>query len=510
MKLLLTSALAIIGVPLQAQEPGVPIASQGADPVALPAAQEREVTLNWPTAVHTTMEAAPYEVVVRFDVPLAEAEIARFSAAAGGQLGEFRWNDDSLVIRPAAGNRIEAAAQANAIRFRFIPETAGAGPTVTAESGPASEVELELARAQADASAGFPSEARRRLTRLAAAHPADKQIQRALADAEAADGAIAFAARRYRTLDADDRMARRIIAEADGRAAAQFILRHGKTFTQWEGGVEASVQPQFGWSIGGGLRQVTTTAQDVAGNLGYLARIHRSATVGSLTATILIGNQARLTAQVASLFDRPVTGVAARLYVGSPDRQARVVAAYRLPDFSTAEQSWFGGHVSRIGAGGTIRITPELIAQADLAWAGYGLVHRGVQTSTIVASAGADYLILRGTKSLQLSYRLDAEYVRRQDVRLNGIPYIPLSDRENHTIQAIFSVPVRMVQVTAAAGWTKDRFGGDGPTASVGAQANLGENWRLEASGGVSSISRQAVSGTQTYLQVTLTRFLRR
>jgi hypothetical protein len=66
-------------------------------------------------------------------------------------------------------------------------------------------------------------------------------------------------------------------------------------------------------------------------------------------------------------------------------------------------------------------------------------------------------------------------------------------------------------QLTGAAGWTFDRKGKtDGPTANVSGTGRLGAGWRLQASGGVSSISRPGISGRQLYLRVALTRYLGR
>src|SRR3546814_7572480 len=50
------------------------------------------------------------------------------------------------------------------------------------------DVELAIARAQADAAAGYPGLARRRLAPLAAAYPGDRRIQRLLGDMGVAAG----------------------------------------------------------------------------------------------------------------------------------------------------------------------------------------------------------------------------------------------------------------------------------------------------------------------------------
>lgn len=171
-----------------------------------------DIKLVWPEAVRFELESAPYEIVVRYDRRLEAEEIAKFTAAAGKLLGDLRWNDASLVIRPAPGYRIGVEASERALQFRFVKEDDAAPETPQAVAqSPA--IELELTRAGADAAAGYPGQARKRLAILAKAHPAEQQVQRALADAEAADGATALAAHRYKAMGADDRIARRVIAE---------------------------------------------------------------------------------------------------------------------------------------------------------------------------------------------------------------------------------------------------------------------------------------------------------
>ncbi|MCW1381899.1 tetratricopeptide repeat protein [Novosphingobium sp. KCTC 2891] len=466
----------------------------------------REARLDWPGAVQLSMEQGVYELVLRFDRPLDDAEVKRFAAITRPFLADLRWNDDSLVMRPNAGNRIVATPGERSVVVRFVEEDTAANATTPA--GDDSGIELALARAQADAAAGYPGEARRRLEDLAQAYPDNKQVQRALADAEAAEGRTADAAARYLSLAADDPMARRIIGESGGRAAAATIYRDGKTFSQWESGVEASVPLASGLMVGGGVRHIRTTVEGVASASGYLPRARGRLTIADLTANLLTDAGIRISLQGSAMLDKDLAGIGARFVIGSPERQARIYGAYRLPDFSTAEQAVFGGHLSRIGVGGTIRITPELTAQADAGIAGYGLPGGGVRTRTTQVLGGLDYLVLRRPLSVQFSYRLDAEYVDWTRSRANGIPFIPLSNRENHTLQVIMSKPIKSAQITAAAGWTKDRYGGSGPTASVGALANLGDAWRLEASGGVSSISRPAISGRQYFVRVSISRAL--
>ncbi|MEO0031187.1 MAG: hypothetical protein RIS94_945 [Pseudomonadota bacterium] len=478
------------------------------------AASLREAALTWTDKVALSIEPAPHEVVIRFDRPLSDAAIRQFAADTQAFLADLRWNDDSLVMRPTVGNRIVVTQTGNGLLVRFVAEDMSdpdLAATRNADDGADDgSVELALAQSSADAAAGFPAQARQRLAALARAHPGDRQVARALADAEAAEGRTAEAAAGYLSLNADDPMARRIIGEAGGRAVAATIYRDGKTFSQWEASFDASVALADSLMAGVGARHVRTVVDSVSSAGGYLPRVHRNLTIVDATATLRPRAAIVVSLQAAALLEERVAGASARIVFGSPERQLRVFGAYRLPDYSTAEQAAFGGHISRIGAGGTLRLTPELVVQADAGLNGYGLAGTGVRTRTTQVQAGIDLLVMRRPLSMQIVYRLDAEYVDWTRRRGNGLAFIPLSNRENHTLQLVMSKPVRAMQMTVAAGWTKDRYGGNGPTASLGAVANLGDAWRLEASGGVSSISRPAISGRQLFLRLSVSRVLGR
>lgn len=480
-----------------------------------PAAAAREFSLAWPAGVHLNLESAPYEVVVRFDRPIGETVLRDFARNAGGDLADLRWNDNSLVMRAAAGRRIEAAVAGRQLTVRFLADQEAAPASspspVTAGGMLDDDAELTIARAEADAAAGFPEMARRRLAPLAEKYPQDKRIQRLMADSEIAEGSTLLGIARYRDIAADDPFARRAIAEAGGNVTAAATIRGGKVFSQAEGSINALVAIDRDISVGGGVRYMRTKADTVYGPTGFLSDVVSRSVIADLLATIQLARTTRLELQGSAQLDETILGGGARLFVGAPERQGRLVFAYRLPDVATPEQSTFGGHISRVGLGGTLRLTPELVVQADGSWNGYGLRGTGVRTRSIAVSAGADYLIRRGSPSLALSYRLDAEYVGRTQLRPGGLAFIPLSDRENHSFQLVAGKSWPKWQVTAAAGWTFDRLGNtDGPTANISATGRLSDGWRLQASGGVSSISRPGISGRQLYLRVALTRYLGR
>ncbi|KEQ53506.1 hypothetical protein [Sphingobium chlorophenolicum] len=477
------------------------------------AADIRTVDLPWSGDVHLKLDNSGYELVVRFDRPIEDAALKAFAKAAGPDLADLRWNDDSLVLRAAVGRKLEAVADKRALHVRFLPDAdPSPAPATVAEPQVADmDIELAIARAQADAAAGYPDMARRRLAPLAASHPGDKRIQRLLADMEVAEGALALGAGRYRNLAADDPFARQTLAESGGNAAAAVTARGGKLFWQAEAGLNAMVPVDPRFSLGAGFRLFRSEADTVYGPTGILSNRTSRSAIGDLLATVNLGPVSRIELQGSAQLDEKVAGAGLRLFAGPPERQVRLVLAYRLPDLATPEQSTFGGHISRAGIGGSIRLTPELAVQADGGWNGYGLRGTGARTRSFAVAAGFDYLLRRGSPSLAVSYRLDAEYVDRTTLRPNGLAYIPLSDRENHSFQLVSGMSWTRWQLTGAAGWTFDRKGKtDGPTANISATGRLSAGWRLQASGGVSSISRPGISGRQLYLRVALTRYLGR
>ena len=486
------------------------------DQVTMPAPtpEVRQVSLTWGGPVHLELERNPYEVVVRFDRPIGESALKDFAKDAGADLRGLRWNDNSLVVQAASGRRIEAVAEGRKLIVRFLPDgtaIAAAAPPSLSPPAPDPEIELAIARAEADAAAGFPEMARRRLQPLAERYPADKRIQRLMADAEVAEGALLLGAARYREIAADDPFARQAIAEAGGNLTAGVTLRGGKVFWQAEGGINALVPVGPHLSAGAGFRHTRSKADTVYGPTGIQTDVVSHTSIVDLLATVQLARTIRLELQGSAQLDEKLFGAGARLFAGAPERQGRLLLAYRLPDVATPEQSTFGGYVSRAGFGGTLRLTPELSVQADGSWNGYGLRGTGIRTRSASVSAGIDYLLRRRSPSLAVSYRLDAEYVDRVRLRPIGLAYIPLSDRENHSFQLVAGKSWTNWQLTGAAGWTFDRLGNtDGPTANISGTGRLSNGWRLQASGGVSSISRPGISGRQLYLRVALTRYLGR
>lgn len=466
--------------------------------------------LEWSGPVQLQVEGGPQEVVVRFDQPLTDAAIANFAAAARDELADFRWNDTSLVLQPAAGRQLEATVSGSRLQVTFRPDETVTEAQPGDADGDRADVELVLAQAQADAAAGFTGQARKRLASLAQDRPDDLQVQRLLADTEAADGAIGIAARRYRKIAATDRAAKRIMAEADGSLTSSIAARSGSSFSQVDARLfDSRMQLSSGIMLGGGLRQVRTRADNVVSSAGELDDVTAKHLVGELTADMSLGSSASLAVLGAATIDGGPVGASARFNLGSQERQARLMVAYRLPDFLTAEQSVLGGYINKVALGGTIRLSPELTAQGDLGWTAYGLRNSGTAARTLTAAGGFDYLLRRGSPSLAFTYRLDAEHVLDR-VETDGRRLIPLADRENHSVLLITSMPLVGLQFTGAAGWTVDREGdSSGPSASAGAVAQLGDIWRIETVAGVSSVSRPAIPGRQTFLRLSISRSLR-
>ncbi|KQN90380.1 hypothetical protein ASE90_17540 [Sphingomonas sp. Leaf67] len=445
--------------------------------------------LVWPVGTTLSVEGDGGEIVVRADRPIDDRAINRFRDAAGDAIGDLRWNDDSLVLRPAAGRTLRWRHSDNRMTIGFTP---GDDAPVAAVAQDASDLDPQLLTIEADVAAGYPGEGRRRAETLATQHPADRRVIRILADARSADGDAAGATRLYRRLGATDRTARRAAAFAPGAASASVTLRDGSDLSQIESAARVDVALTDRTTIGGGVRHIASTIGDD----------HRGSTVAEAGATVRVGDEARMQAVLAGALDSGVTGGGVRYAAGSAEGQWRAGLTLHQPDYSTREQAIDDGWLSRVSAGATYRIAPGLVGQVDVGGNRYGIAGEGGAVDTITLAGGLDYIRRRGGFAFGLTYRMEAEYVQR----LRG--GIDFATRENHTVQGLVSGAIGEVQLTGLAGWTVDRFGGDGPNASLGLALPIGTAWRVEGSGGISSVTRPGFAGQQMFARAGVTRGL--
>ncbi len=458
-----------------------------------------EAVLAWPGNAVVRIEERDGELVARFDQPMIADQIAAFREAAGDAIGDLRWNDDSLVLRPATGWSMTWRQAGPAVALTFSPR---ASNDVIAEGAEDGVFDAAVAAIEADAAAGYSGQALRAATALAKRYPTDRRAIRMLADTRLAEGDVRGAARDYRALAADDLTARRAIAAASGTASIGVTVRDGSDLSQAESA--ARIDAAIGDTLvaGGGLRHVTSRV----GTDTQTVRTGDTVLDASLAAAFDGAVRVQLLASAA--LDDGVTGGGAKAVAGFAEAQFRVTLTRHMPDYSTPAQVLAGGYLSRALLGITYRLTPGLVAQADLGTNRYGLAGSSGASDTVVANGGLDYLIRRQFPALGLTYRFEAEYVQRMQLGAGNLAIIPLATRENHTVQGLVSGALGTVQMTALAGWTIDRFGGDGPTASLGIAAPIAVAWRVEGSGGITSIARPGFSGRQLYARALLARSL--
>ncbi len=458
-----------------------------------------ESILAWPDRAVVRIEDHDGELVARFDQPIAADRIATFREAAGAAIGDLRWNDDSLVLRPAAGWTMTWRQAGPVVALSLSPPASDEPST---EDTDETASDAALTAIEADAASGYPGRARRGATTLAKRYPTDRRAARMLADTRLADGDVRGAARDYRALAADDLTARRAIAAAPGTASIGVIARDGSDLSQAEFAARIDAAVGDTLAAGGGLRHIVS-------RVGTDAQAMRTGdTVLDASLAAAFDGAVRVQLLASAALDDGVTGGGAKAVAGSADAQFRVTLTRHMPDYSTPAQVLAGGYLSRALLGVTYRLTPGLVAQGDFGANRYGLAGSSGASDTIVANGGLDYLIRRQFPALGLTYRFEAEYVQRLQLAANSLAIIPLATRENHTVQGVVSGALGVVQMTALAGWTVDRFGGDGPTASLGLAAPIGVAWRVEGSGGITSIARPGFSGRQLYARALLTRSL--
>lgn len=444
--------------------------------------------LAWPAGTRLRVEANGDEIVVRADRPIADAAVATFRDAAGDAIGDLRWNDDSLVLRAAAGQAMRWRAIGSRIAIGFTPRA----EIVVQPPADGTALDTQLLAIEADVAAGYPGAGRRRAEVLAQRHPDDPRVTRILADARSADGDAAGAARLYRRIGATDRNARRAAAFAPGAASLGMTLRDGGDLSQIESTARVDVAVGERATIGAGLRHIASTVEGE----------RCGSPVAEGAATIRVGDEARMQAVLAGALDSGVTGGGVRYASGPAERQWRVGLTLHQPDYATREQALADGWLSRATLGATWRVAPGLVVQGDIGGNRYGLAGQSGAVDTITLAGAIDYIRRRGGLTLGLTYRLDAEYV---DGRTGAIDF---ATRENHTVQGLVGVTLGAAEWVGLAGWTVDRFGGDGPNASLGLTLPVGAAWRIEGSGGVSSVTRPGFAGQQLFARALVTRGL--
>lgn len=455
--------------------------------------------LVWQPDTTVTAEERDGELIVRFDRPIDDTAIDAFRRAAGAAIGDLRWNDASLVLRPATGWDMTWRQGESAIAIDFAaPADDGGG------DAPIQPIELDtrLLSIEADVAAGYPGQGRRAAEALARAHPDDPRVGRILADVRNADGDVRGAAAAYRRIGATDRTARRAQAFAPGVASTGTTLRSGGDLSQVETAVRVDAAVNDTLTLGGGLRAVTNRVDTPVRTARYTDPIV------DLAATVRIDDATRMQAVLAGALDSGVTGGGLRMIAGSAEAQWRAALLLHQPDYSTVEQAIGGGYLSRITAGGSYRIAPGLVGQIDIGGNRYGLAGLDAVSDTLTLAGGLDYVARWRGVAFGLTYRLEAEYVQRLRRAGDGRTIVDLADRENHTLQGLVSGSLGEAQLTGLAGWTVDRFGGNGPNASVGLNLPVATAWRIEASGGISSIARPGFPGEQVFARALLSRGL--
>lgn len=450
--------------------------------------------LVWQPGTAITAEEQDRELIVRFDRPIDDATIDAFRRAGGAAIGDLRWNDASLVLRPAIGWDMAWRRDGSLIAVDFAAQR-----DAVAVDAPAPPVDLDtrLLAIEADVAAGYPGQGRRAAEALARSQPDDPRVGRILADTRGADGDVRGAAAAYRRIGATDPVARRAMAFAPGTASIGTTLRSGGDLSQIETAARVDAALSDRLTLGGGVRAVASRVDTDAGVLRH------TAPVVDVAATVRVSDDMRMQAVLSGALDNGVTGGGARIVAGSAEAQWRAALLLHQPDYSTVEQAIGGGYLSRVTAGGTYRIAPGLVGQVDAGGNRYGLAGLDATSDTLTLSGGLDYIVRRHGLAFGVAYRLDGEYVQR--LRRMAVELV---DRENHTLQGLVSASVGPAQLTGLAGWTVDRFGGNGPSASLGLDLPVATAWRIEASGGISSIARPGFPGQQVFARALISRGL--
>ncbi|MDF8335534.1 hypothetical protein [Novosphingobium cyanobacteriorum] len=450
----------------------------------------------WPAGTHLTLHQTGAELVIRSDRPVIESSIRQFADVASLQIEDLRWNDNTVLLR--AVSIPTAVVRADSVELTLPATVEGVASAGNDDARQATRAAAMTAIA-VELAAGYPTNARRLAQGALAGAPRDRELLRLLADAETAEANIGAAARHYREAGADDHSARQVIARAGGIIGAESLFRSGSHLTQVDSRatLETPVSDRVRLKLG--VRQVIENAS--SGNSSLVTGAYTAEVSASWRAAPLL----QIDFSGASWIDEGVTGGGARVTWGSPQAQLFVAYSAGLPDFSIAGQIRNRGYLNQLRLGAGSRLTSGLSWRLEGGLRTYGL--RNLATAqTLSVEGGLDLVVLR-RPTVTLAYRFDGEYVSAD--RANGAAaLLALADRENHSVLVYIDGRAGPVGLTAGAGWTVNRYGGEGPNLSLAAALPVGDRWLVEASSGLSSISRPGFPGRQVFGRLGLRRSL--
>lgn len=466
--------------------------------------------LAWSGPVNLVVAQSAGEVVVSYDRRVDDDAVQRFLAEAGDRLARAEWAYDTLVLRAAPGWRLQLEAVGNVLVLGFEPlleaQPLGSAPV-------ASETQLLLARAEL--AAGLSGRALGRLQNLAAEDPQDGQVQLALAEAEATNGDPARASRRLQQLamapggldPALVPVAARIARQAGPQMRVEAIGRDSRLFDQQDAAAELRVPATDSTQLTAGARLVFAQANGLVLEGAGPVDADVTRVVSQLGASSRIGPSARISYEAVALDALDVVGGRLVASIGAPEARLSAQVGWHVPDVLTPDGILRRGWSDRAGLGFALRTLGGLSLRADGSVIRYGAGDGFGSLETARIDGAAEYILRRGGPYLALAYRLDGEYVLSQRAAAGEQVYQPLVTRENHTLDATASMAIGdEIALTGVGGWTFDRFGGDGPVASLGLDIFPQGAWQFGLVGGVSSVSRPGLGAeAYRYLQIGIT-----
>lgn len=486
-------ALASVALPHIDVDPGV-----FADDVEVVDTRHERIELQtslmiWPRGTHLELAQLGREVVVRADRDFDSARLEAFSRQFEQGLADMRWNDRSILLRASEGFELRPKLRGTTLDVTLVKVTPPPTPTPHQEPTPR---EGDIIQVRVELATGFTLSASKRAQALLLAYPNNLQIKRLVGDCEATLRRYQQAKRYYLAVDADDLPAKRVMALAGGTIAASASARDTSDFHQREVAVRGQMPATEGISVRGGLTATTSRAAS--------QKTSATAMLLEAGASATISGELQLDVAATTWLDEGVTGASLRLSYGSVQDNYYLQASYKSPSVALPIQAFHRGSLSLFGVGAAQRLSPRARVFVDVAKRAYQINHQ-MMDSTLALNGGFD-LLLRRQPGITLAYRLDAEYALEE--RQAAPDWERLGSRENHTGLISISFPIGTLAMTAAAGWTKDRFGGDGPNTSFAISSPLGVLWQLDLNAGLSSISRPGYSGTQRYGRIEITRAL--
>jgi tetratricopeptide (TPR) repeat protein len=442
------------------------------------------IVLTWQKPVGYSVEEKGSDLLVRFDRPLGDAHVAGITSNLRNWVDGVSTGYDTLLLQARPGVRFavnmeEARFSIDLLSTPDDKPIANSEPQPVSEPGNTTQQELMLLRAQVLIATGREEDASKLLVAEIRRDPDYPGTLIALADLENQAGRWREALKLY------DRALIRLPRDEDILSARRSIVRDRAPFLkiEVEHGRIGSEQTENILRLSGQYSAFETL------RLGFLSEIRqtKAGEVRRVAGDISDFKGERLRGEIfadrelmdgrrlrgALLLGPETVGLGAAYIAPDLRGETRFAAEFNRPSWDFTEGFVDRGVRHQIGARREHRFFPRLAGEMAASGRIYGIDGDRNVASSFALDGELQYLLLPGSPSLSVGYRVDAEYrytiESRRDQSGASFNPIPLVSREIHALEASTTYDLSDEwRVRAYSGYGIDRYASGDFFAGVG------------------------------------------